>query len=104
MRLIDADKLMALVKKNAPYIYHVLWPIVSMASVVIIEPGRHGEWLTDDLGHTRCSECHERLPYFHCYNDEPNSDFDEEWDEEIPETRYCPKCGAKMDGGEQDAD
>lgn len=66
------------------------------APTVDAEPVRHGEWMTDDLGRTYCSECHKRLPYFHCYNDEPNSDWDEEWDEEIPETSYCPNCGAKM--------
>jgi rubredoxin len=36
----------------------------------------------------------------HCYTEEPCSDYDEEWDEEIPETRYCPNCGAKMDAKE----
>lgn len=64
------------------------------------EPVRHGRWIVDDLGHTYCSECKTRLPYLHCYTDEPNSDYDEEWDEEIPETRFCPNCGAKMDAKE----
>lgn len=63
---------------------------------------RHGQWVTDDFGHTHCSRCGERLPFMHCYSDEPCSDYDEEWDEEIPETRYCPNCGAKMDGGTSD--
>lgn len=62
-------------------------------------PVVHGRWVHDDLGHTYCSKCHERLPYIHCYSEEPCSDYDEEWDEEIPETRYCPNCGAKMEGG-----
>lgn len=59
----------------------------------------HARWVHDDLGHTYCSKCHERLPYIHCYSEEPCSDYDEEWDEEMPESMYCPHCGAKMDGG-----
>lgn len=63
----------------------------------------HARWVHDDLGHTYCSKCHERIPYIHCYSEEPCSDYDEEWDEEIPETRYCPHCGAKMDLQEVEA-
>lgn len=59
----------------------------------------HGRWVRDDLGHAFCSKCRERLPYIHCYSEEPCSDCDEEWDEEMPESLYCPHCGAKMDGG-----
>lgn len=69
-----------------------LAPTIDAAEIV------HGRWVYDDLGHTYCSKCHERLPYIHCYSEEPCSDYDEAWDEEIPETRYCPNCGAKMDG------
>lgn len=65
---------------------------------------RHGRWVVDDLGRTHCSKCGERLPFFRCYSDEPNSDYDEEWDEEIPETRYCPNCGAKMRCDNADCD
>lgn len=95
MRLIDADALMELARN------HINRAVdcndIARFPTIEAEPVRHGEWVTDDLGRTHCSRCHKRLPYFHCYNDEPNSDWDEEWDEEIPETRYCPNCGAKMD-------
>ena len=55
------------------------------------EPVRHGRWIVNDLGQTHCSACGKRIPFFHCYSDEPCSDYDEEWDEEIPETPYCPQ-------------
>ena len=49
-----------------------------------IAPVRHGEWQYGDyydIGDV-CSEC--------------------DWDSEMthPSYRYCPNCGAKMDGGE----
>lgn len=71
--------------------------LLDKAPTVDAAPVVHGRWLCDDLGHTYCSECHERLPYIHCYSEEPGSDYDEEWDEEMPETLYCPHCSAKMD-------
>ena len=70
-----------------------------ITKTIEVEPVRHGRWVVDDLGHTYCSECGKRIPFFHCYSEEPCSDYDEEWDEEISETRNCPNCGAKMDGG-----
>ena len=49
-----------------------------------VAPVRHGKWLYGDyydIGDV-CSEC--------------------DWDSEMthPSYRYCPNCGAKMDGGE----
>lgn len=44
-----------------------VWPVV------------RGEWIEDDYGFVRCSNC------------------GMEWDEpEHPKTNYCPSCGAKM--------
>ena len=51
-----------------------------------VAPVRHGHWVKekpDVLIHWHCSVCK------NCYYlEEPNAD-------------YCPRCGAKMDGGEQ---
>lgn len=49
------------------------------------EPVRHGRWTVDDMGYTHCSWCGKRISYFH-----------------RPETKDCPHCGAKMDGGTKD--
>lgn len=89
MRLIDADKLLAMVKKNAPFIYHIILPIVALTHTEDAEPVRHGEWIVEsrskfpfDGVSIKCSLCGR-----YEYKKEP----------------YC-HCGAKMDGGKQDAD
>ncbi len=110
MRLIDADTLcrdlseLATLRSGSPVTKGLIQAmyIVRDASTIEAKPVRHGRWVYDDYWNRRCSECHERLPFFHCYSDEPNSDRDEEWDEEIEETAYCPHCGAKMDKEEED--
>ena len=63
-------------------------------------PVVHARWIRDDLGNTRCSNCHTRLPFRHCYDDEDGY----EWDDEIDETPWCMYCGARMDGEENAAD
>ena len=61
----------------------------------------HAMWIRDDSGNTRCSNCHTRLPFRHCYDDED----DYEWDDEIDETLWCMHCGARMDAeSEEDTD
>ena len=108
MRLIDADALpfcpVNILHDGGIYkAVVVLSEDIGKAPTIEAEPVRHGRWVVDDLGHTFCSKCNERIPYIHCYSDEPDTDYDEEWDEEwdeeMPETLYCPNCGAKMDGG-----
>lgn len=58
-------------------------------------PVVHGRWMINEYGNTTCSACGCELPGFHCYDEET----DEEWDEQIDDTLYCPNCGAKMAGG-----
>lgn len=41
---------------------------------------KFGEWIEDDYGFNRCSEC------------------GWDWDEREQATPYCPNCGAKMEG------
>ena len=71
---------------------------------------RHGEWLEDEYNETTyCSECKEEASY----NSTFELQFDYDWEEnlvpcgyeehkEYIRTKYCPNCGAKMDGGKQD--
>ena len=71
---------------------------------------RHGEWLEDEYNETTyCSECKEEA----LYNSTFELQFDYDWEEnlvpcgyeehkEYIRTKYCPNCGAKMDGGKQD--
>lgn len=59
--------------------------IVENTPAADVAPVRHGCWVkekSDVLIHWRCSVCEK------CYFlEEPNAD-------------YCPRCGAKMDGGD----
>lgn len=58
-------------------------------------PVVHARWGEDDYGNTVCTGCGKHIPSFPCCDEET----DEEWDEEIDQTPFCPNCGAKMDGG-----
>lgn len=48
-------------------------------------PVVHGRWIEDNYGYFHCSEC------------------GFEWDESEVTSKYCPDCGAKMDGGDDGA-
>lgn len=52
----------------------------------VFNPVKHGRWLSTDTNTCECSVCHTCEPY-------PFSEF--EW---------CPNCGARMDGGEENDD
>ena len=58
--------------------------------IVDVAPVRHGRWISDEadvLFH--CSECETQIST--------------SWDYDDLQWNYCPDCGAKMDGGEDDA-
>ena len=84
MRLIDADKL----PRHGGRGGIVHWSDIEKAPTVDAVPVRHGEWTRHVLGSTgygttvmhQCSECE-------CMA--------------ISRFRYCPNCGAKMDGAER---
>lgn len=76
MRLVDADMLCKYCDNN---INHSITPNEIMRMPYIdAEPVKHGRWSEDDEGFYHCSACKELS----------------DWDH-----RYCPNCGAKMDGG-----
>ena len=90
MPLIDADTLWK-VFENAGWWDNadrdVAQDLLDKAPTVDAEPVRHGRWIYGiTLNHEwkKCSECLVSQDIFGCFT-------------------YCPNCGAKMDGGKQDA-
>ena len=99
MRLIDADWLKA-------ELYHRAFPILNEDDIdntptIDAAPAVHGEWIkmSDADGvYFACSECGEDIPRIAHYN--PQFDLFPKM-ESIDRTRFCPYCGAKMDGGKR---
>ena len=90
MPLIDADSLWKTFE-NAGWWDNadrdVAQDLLDQAPSVDAEPVRHGRWIYGiTLNHEwkKCSECLVSQDIFGCFT-------------------YCPNCGAKMDGGKQDA-
>lgn len=54
-----------------------------------IVPVRHGRWIKESDGGTKCSVCNKRVRDVTDGVDEPV---------DLSEMPYCPKCGARMDG------
>ena len=52
-----------------------------------VEPVKHGHWINENF-YTRCSACG-NMAIYDKYGQEVESD-------------YCPRCGAKMDGGDDE--
>ena len=93
MRLISANDLLALVKKNAPFIHSIVAPITLLCPTIEAEPVRHGKWIDKGLEGDFSwkldgrGSCWRVLACSVCGNNlcgRPGSDF-------------CPHCGAKMD-------
>ena len=95
MRLIDADTLLEIIRRDwslfqgATYIGdqarrdELTNVIAEIINAPTIDPVRHGEWIaTEDPWFRACSVCG-YLEY------------------ECVENNYCPECGAKMDGGKE---
>lgn len=97
MRLIDADALMKSIKQQKllarePATQRIMQMIGNATTFVF--PERSAEWLnfTGDFSTAECSECGELY--------EPSDYGDEEHFNAFKQFyKYCPNCGAKMDGG-----
>lgn len=96
MRLIDADAVYEL-HSNYPAFARSyadltdLRDILEDAPTIDAVPVVHGRWIHTDMaawwfGKDECSECQ--------YHDDERND--------LSRLKYCPNCGAKMDGGETD--
>lgn len=93
-RLIDADKLRSDIiekmsfLKSAEENLEIMGGCIDDATTVDAEPIRHGHWIYTDYCVWVCSECRE--------NPTRGLGFVQA-EEHLYE--YCPRCGAKMDGG-----
>lgn len=56
-------------------------------------PARHGKWTEDDLDRWRCSECNKGNHYAYSWDSTRGN---------ILQDHYCPYCGAKMEGADDD--
>lgn len=65
--------------------YSMVFDTIDNFPIADVEPVRHGHWIEDKYGPVfECSECGYATDYLL--------------------TNYCPECGAKMDGKENDND
>lgn len=108
MRLIDADELVKSLRRVHQNLDDsgefrpagaVIFcrGIVNKMPTIDAEPVRHGRWTKSEddwncMTTITCSECHEEW----C--------FETEEDVSLLNYRYCPNCGAKMDGGDNDGE
>lgn len=88
MRLIDADKLLEILKEMHGIEHTRYDDGLDTAEAVIdiaetIEPEKHGHWILKGNGNADCSICGYRSTRVY---DDDNAD------------HYCRHCGAKMDG------
>lgn len=89
-RYIDADELLEAMRSNMDMqeLYlpiHFIDLVIDEMPTADVEPVRHGRWIHEMVGYVKCSVCND-LEEDVCaifYN-------------------FCPNCGAKMDGGDED--
>ena len=102
MRLIDADALLDAMRDEEFQTFVPLDEIDSVidkAPTIDAVPVVHARWKMVKNS-TSCSACDEFLPSITYVQGGYNG----HWQccEEIEKTRYCPNCGAKMDGGSEE--
>ena len=94
MRLIDADWLLNAIEKlkvrntsNTATIFDVLGVLDDVEKIIkaapINEPVKHGHWIfaEDMVSYIKCSECGDDICWVN-----------------TKRPKYCPHCGARMDG------
>ena len=94
-RLIDADALRCEIDGcsfESGYDAGKVLIMIAEAPTVDAVEVVHGRWVDNMVRNWHCSVCGKKVPrqvYFdgYCYDDKLN---------------YCPNCGAKMDGGNED--
>ena len=80
MRLIDADAL----RRRKELRFSLMAAITTIQFLIdeapTVEERKQGHWLTKKAWHMECSECHHVLEFI------------------CDVKKYCPNCGAKMEG------
>lgn len=68
-----------------------------IAQLPTIDPVKHGKWIKNEGRYGwHCSVCGEDDLYAFAWNSDKG--------EKELQDRYCPECGAQMDGGENETD
>ena len=70
--------------KYAPAINRTFAVMIDSVPAADVVEVRHGRWIKH-IDHYDCSACADSC-----------------WDDSAPEYSYCPNCGAKMNGGQDD--
>ena len=93
MRLIDADKCISEIKNNIHFYGHehvregLQRAIGFINRTSTVDPVKHGRWVfvNDMVSYIKCSECGDDICWVN-----------------TKRPKYCPSCGAKMDGDTND--
>ena len=100
IRLIDVDNLIDFLTRptgqlatcekcyNTDCVDCIREEVIKNLPIIEAEPVRHGKWLMESDGGTRCSSCKKKV---HDVTDGSYAPVD------LSKLPYCPKCGAKMD-------
>ena len=92
MRPIDADALLEKMQRTSRY-FSVVYDVDAMPTLDVA-PVVHGRWVLLDECYNEgvyCSACHKKV-YKKCYANQKIK------------SKFCPNCGARMDGGDSDAE
>lgn len=88
--LISRNALLDAMPKNDELLSVDVRRIIYESPIIDAEPARHGRWVKSGYA---CGESEWTCTI--CGN--------KEWRTSTSRLKFCPFCGAKMDGGEQDA-
>lgn len=97
MRLIDADAMLKKIKErahmhpNAYFLTKYAEALVAAEPTVDAVPVVHGHWEKSDIPHEKfcCSVCGGACWYY-------------DYEGDVARSRFCPNCGAKMTGDENE--
>ena len=84
------------VYKPVEDVYRMIVKRINNSPAVDVAPVVHGEWIDiishEDIIYATCNHCHSRGKVKTNRN---------EWGTWYIDSPYCPKCGARMDGGKK---